>query len=188
LCRVYRNSNIQNNELTNEILDFILESSCNLCYYILDNDYKEIEENNEFLKIFSNIIPLIIQTFLNEALSQLNLEEIYKNKITELKKDSSNNQLQLFIVYFLLIDLDLKNNKRYINEIIELSNNYVTRNAITYKIMSFLIFNKIINKNTADFLIESLSTNYKKIGLEEKDISKNLNIFKKDLIKHKIIK
>lgn len=60
------------------------------------------------MKLMANFLPLIIETFLFDALAQNNLERIILDKIDELKQDSTKNQLKLFILYFMLIDLILK--------------------------------------------------------------------------------
>lgn len=185
LCRVYRNSNLKDSEFTNEVFEFILESSCNLCFFLIDNEYQDVDENNEFLKVFSKMIPLVIQGFLNNSVSQSNLEQIYLNKIKELKQQKEENQLKLFIIYFLLIDLDLKNNKNYIDDLIEVIDNNFIKNAIIFKLISFVVFNKIISSATSDFLITRLKNLYKELGYKETQIDKFIVGLQRDLLVNK---
>lgn len=161
LARVSRNSNLKNATLSNEVFDYIINSACYLCFYLVDNDLLLEKTNNASLKVFSQLIPLVIQSFLKEAISQNNLEQIYLNKIRELEKDSKNNQLKLFILYFLLIDLDLKSNRGYISKLILLSNEFVIKQAIFYKLLTYLIFN---NQNCSASLIEDIQQSIKDIN------------------------
>ena len=171
LSRTFRNSGVEDHDLTNEILDFILTSSCNLCFFIADNednlrDYK----NNDFLKIFSSLIPLVIETYLFEALSQNNLEKIFLEKIEELKK-KKGSELKIFVLYYMLIDLDLKNNKMYISEAISSIKNNIIKHSSLYKLLSYLIFSKYNSEQTRLFIAESAISQAKMINKDEKYIS-----------------
>ncbi|MFM2386359.1 MAG: hypothetical protein RL660_1116, partial [Bacteroidota bacterium] len=127
LCRVFRNSNIKDDELEDKILDFILDTACNLGFLIIDEtnqeNKKSINEDDThekaIMKLLSNFMPLIIETYLFDALAQNNLERIFKTKITELLKNKEGNQLKLSILYLMLIDLDIKGNKELIDELVQ---------------------------------------------------------------------
>lgn len=44
MCRVYRNTGLKNKDLENEILNFILESACNLSFLIIDENIDQGEQ------------------------------------------------------------------------------------------------------------------------------------------------
>src|SRR5690606_18612136 len=106
---------------------FILNSTCTMGFQLMD----EIEENkldfiddktteDELMKLLIQFVPIVIQTFFYDAVVQNNLERIIKDKIELLKKDAKNNQLKLLVLYFSLIDLSLKDNHKYIKELIDI--------------------------------------------------------------------
>ena len=151
LSRVYRNSILSDDCLENEILDFVLNAACNLGFKLLDESDELIDINKDedsngqiSMKLMANFLPLIIETFLFDALAQNNLERIILDKIDELKQDSTKNQLKLFILYFMLIDLDIKNCERYIDKICELVKLGILKQSILMKLCTYLILNPTI--------------------------------------------
>lgn len=172
LSRTFRNSGVEDHELINEILDYILTCSCNLCFFIADNEENLTDfKNNDFLKIFSSLIPLVVETYLFEALSQNNLEKIFLEKIEELKT-TKGSELKIFVLYYMLIDLDLKNNKIYITEAISSIKNNIIKHSSLYKLLSYLIFSKYNSEHTRQFIAESAISQAKMINKDEKYLSK----------------
>lgn len=133
LARVFKNSDsIEDKELIYEIFDFIINSYCSLGFYLVDDvknktkqiniDYFSEEQSNEVigegvLKLISNFIPVLTQSFVYDGIGQKNLINIINEKIEDLKKDLDNNQYKLFILYFLLMDLDIKKTSYLIDEV-----------------------------------------------------------------------
>ncbi|RKS15525.1 metallophosphoesterase [Flavobacterium sp. 120] len=151
LSRVYRNSSVDNEELNNKVLDFILESACNLCFLIIDEKNSKDELDEGFSKVFTNFVPLVIQNFLFDALAQNNLEVIFLDKIKELK-ETQGNELKIFILYYMIIDLDLKNNKKYIEEVLNYIKINVLRHASLFKLFSLLLFKKYNSEHNKKFI------------------------------------
>lgn len=150
LCRVYRNSNITDIKTQDEIFDFILDAVCNIGFIILKESEKEkdiieidSDKDEDFAliqKLVANFLPVMIEVFLFDALMQNNLERIVLSKIEELQKDNKTNQLKLFILYFLIIDLDVKKNKSYINKIMEIAAMGIIKQSVLLKLCSYLMF------------------------------------------------
>lgn len=141
LSRVFRNSSVSDDELNNKVLDFILESACNLCFLIIDEQDSTTKLDESYYKIFTNFIPLVVQNFLFDAVAQNNLENIFLEKIEELKK-TEGNELKIFNLYYMIIDLDLKNNKKYIEDVLNFISINVIKHASLYKLFSLLMFKK----------------------------------------------
>ncbi len=187
LSRVYRNSVLNDDHLENEVLDFILDAVCNLGFKLLDESDELIDIDREedsngqiSMKLMANFLPLIIETFLFDALIQNNLERIILDKIEELKKYSTKNQLKLFLLYFMLIDLDIKNCGKYIDEISNLIKLGILKQSILMKLCTYLIFKS--NNNTAmekmlrDKIQQiSLSLNAK-LDVDQLQVSLNKNV------------
>ncbi|MBV3728991.1 metallophosphoesterase family protein [Bacteroides thetaiotaomicron] len=191
LSRVYRNSILSDDCLENEILDFVLNAACNLGFKLLDESDELIDINKDedsngqiSMKLMANFLPLIIETFLFDALAQNNLERIILDKIDELKQDSTKNQLKLFILYFMLIDLDIKNCERYIDKICDLVKLGILKQSILMKLCTYLIFksnnNSSIEKMLRDKIQQiSVSINAKiDVDKLQTNLKKNVQIQK----------
>lgn len=154
LARVFRNSKLKDNKFEDEVFDFILNSSCTLGFKLVE----EVEENKfnylsdrtdeqELMRLLTKFIPLVVQTFFYDALVQNNLENILKEKIENLKKDFKNNQFKLLVLYFSLIDLNLKHNHHYIEDIIGILSHGVLKNTSLIKLYMYLALK--VNGNKA---------------------------------------
>jgi 2',3'-cyclic-nucleotide 2'-phosphodiesterase (5'-nucleotidase family) len=148
LARVFRNTNLQDEKQINEILDYILVSSCHLGFKLIDEaessekDFLDLgsEQEKVLVQLLTNFMPLIVQTFLYDAIAQNDLERIFKEKINELKINHKKNQFKLLILYFTLIDLDVNANKEYIKEVIELIDMNILRQTTILKLYYYLMF------------------------------------------------
>ncbi len=152
LCRVFRNSNIDSPDLDKKVLDYIIDSTCNLGFTLIDETKNEITKDDKItsrekhlIKLVMDLMPMIIQTFLFEALAQNNLERLLKEKLFDLKKSPKINQFKLFIVYYLLIDLDFKNNRHMITELMSDIKLGVLKHSNLVKLYLYLAF-KTYNK------------------------------------------
>ncbi|WP_407268965.1 metallophosphoesterase [Tenacibaculum maritimum] len=145
LARVFRNSKFKNQDLEDEIFDFILNSTCFLGFQLMN----EIEENklgiisestneDELMKMLIQFVPITIQTFFYDAVVQNNLENIIIDKIEKLKENEEKEQLKLLILYFSLIDLNLKNNNKYIKEVIDILKIGVLKQTSLIKLYIYL--------------------------------------------------
>lgn len=174
LSRVVRNSSINDDNLTSEVIDFILNSACNLGFLIIDEvnledknnhiDLKSEEEGILIMQLLTNFMPLLVQTFLFDALAQNNLERIFSEKIENLKQNKSENQFKLQILYFLLLDLDVKNNKKMIDEIIENINLPILKQTTLIKLYSYLMFKSYNHPEFEKFIQEKIQKQSFKIN------------------------
>lgn len=116
LSRVYRNSKICDDvEKSNEILNFILNGVCNLGFMLVEDAKKlDIDMDTATMKnviqLVSNYMPIIIETFLYDAISQKNLTRVFQDKLNEYISNPQGNEFRIFILTLLLVDLDVKEN------------------------------------------------------------------------------
>ncbi|MBL7910010.1 MAG: metallophosphoesterase [Bacteroidia bacterium] len=194
LARVFRNSNIQDEKQVSEVFDYILNNACYMGFKLIDEAEEDgVIPNSEALseqqeqmlvQLITNFMPIIVQTFFYDAIAQNDLERILKDKIQVLKKDAKNNQFQLLILYFTLIDLDLNAHKDLIDEVIELINLNTLRQTTLLKLFYYLMF-KCNNKPLLEELlknkirIQTLKINPKTdVGELQKGILKTTNLVK----------
>jgi len=181
MCRVFRNSNINDPNIDNKILDYILDSVCSLGFLLIDETKDQALEDNEItlhekslIKLIMEIMPIVVQTFLYEALAQNNLERLLEEKLNNLKKEAAKNQFKLFLVYNLLIDLDFKNKKHLINELINDMKLGVLRHSNLIKFYLYLAF-KANDRNDLENEIQGYIRLQEKIINSKKDEEIKIN-------------
>lgn len=146
LARIFRNSNACNKpELAKDLFDFILTGTCNLGFLLVD-EAKEIEKDDvcqaeQLITLVSNFMPIIIEAFLYDAISQKNLTEVFKVKLNELIENPAGNQLRIFLLTFILVDLDIKSNYKLVQKALAVISNKVLRYAILNKNVLLTIHN-----------------------------------------------
>lgn len=186
LARVFRNSKLRNQaKFNNEVFDFILDSSVVLGFKLMD----EIEENKmnfissdiseeDLMRLLTKFIPIVMQAFFYDAVVQINMEDIIKEKIDELKKKTKGNELKLLILYFSLIDLDVKNNEAYISEVIDLLKIPILKHTSLIKLYIYLSLKVNGNKSLEQKIKQHIKNqeiklnNKKSPGMIEQGISK----------------
>ena len=172
LGRVFKNiDEVKSNKTVYEIFDYILDSSCYWGFKFIDDikikDIKELlkeeheDEAKKLIKVLTNFIPTLVQTRTNDMIGDKNLEKVISSKIDELKNNklSDKNQYKLFILYFLLLDINLNKYKELIDEIRELITISVLRYSILLKLNYYLGFK--VNKNDKE-LVQLLSNKIQK--------------------------
>lgn len=167
MARVYRNieiDDIEDEGLDDEIFEFILNSSCNYGFLLLEEIIKDTEHDKSkstdnplglpkmLLLLIKNFIPLIVQDFFHNSVGHVTLENIIKSHIKLLEKDAKNNQFKLFVLYFTLLDLNLKANKECIDKVFKLTTIGVLKTSILIKVLHYLIFKAFDNKSLSTFL------------------------------------
>lgn len=176
LCRVFRNSSVNDDLFNNNVFNFILDSACELGFLFIDEsqspaDYmsetSEIENEKILMKLATNFMPLLVQTFLFDAIAQNNLERIFLEKIEELKQNPEQNQFKLLIVYFLLIDLDVKGNKKYIDYVMEDISIGILKQTILVKLYFYITFKSHNLPEFEKFLRERIQKQSLKINEKE---------------------
>lgn len=167
LARVYRNSDeIYNKQ--DKLLSyfrFILNSYCDFSFFIVE-EFKQItkaelyNESNtvndflelELLRLVSNFSPIISQSAFFDGVGHYNIERTVLMEIELLERDIENNQFKLFLLYFLLIDIDLVKYKNYIDTALQNIRIPVLRYSIFLKLNFYLAFKSGSNKSLQQFL------------------------------------
>lgn len=195
LSRVFRNIEVddQKGDLDDEIFSFILNSTCNLGFLLIEDIIKisqnqgiqEIEEKfglpKELFKLIGGMLPLIVQDFFYNAVGHINLEIIIKEKIDELEKSSDQNQFQLFILYFTLLDLNLKSNKKYLDQIFGFVSYGVLKASVLTKLLYYLVFKAYNDKNLVNFLKDKFRKYQIKVNpkIDFQELDKKMSEFEK---------
>lgn len=138
LSRIYRNSNVCDDEkMSDDLLNYLINATCNLGFLLVDEtktyELNGDENAEELVKIVSNFMPVIIETFFYDAICQKNLVRVFSDKLKELMQDPQSNQFKIFIITFMLVDLDIKEHYALISEAL---------NVITNKVLRYAILNK----------------------------------------------
>jgi predicted MPP superfamily phosphohydrolase len=173
LSRVFKNTDrILNHELVNNAFDFILEAYCYLGYYLIDEfeDYaktenlkqtsEELDDNiigENIIKMISNFIPLLVQAMLYDGVGHINLKEIINQKIEDLLNNKKANQYKLYLLYFLLIDIDI-NQKHLIDKVFEHVNKSALKVSTVLKLNYYLAFKGYKNKTLEQFFRNKIQT------------------------------
>ncbi len=184
LGRVFRNSKLRNNDLNNEVFDFLLSSTCTLAFALIDEiEGKQFDESKtseeELVKLITKFVPIMAQTYFNDAVVQGNLEVILIDKINELKGNPQGNEFKLLILYYSLIDLDLSGHVNYIKEVIELLSIPVLKSSSVLKLYLYLSLkvngNKELQKKIEGLIREQekkIDSNRERMGQIESKIAK----------------
>lgn len=163
LARVFRNSDeiIGNKDKKIDIFNQIIDYYCDLGFFIID-EFSERTKNElntdtlididnfpelNLLKFISNFSPMIAQTSLFDGIGHFNLERMIKNEIQKLEQIPKENQYKLFILYFLLLDIDLNANKEYIISALEKIKTPILKYIIYIKLNYYLAFKAGSNKS-----------------------------------------
>ena len=198
--RVFKNiDNIKDTAFVEEVFDFIIDSSCNLGFLLLEeleNDINlketaEIDYSNTksvIFQLFNNFLPSVVQTFIQDAMGHINLELIITKKIQNLKPKFQQNQFKLFILQCLLLDIDLKKHKTIIEEMIKSSRLGIIKSSVLVKLCYLLIFKAYDDDELIAFLKEkireinqSINPNYSKRDFETKfESTKKLLLLKRN--------
>lgn len=193
LCRVFRNSDqITDRKLAEEIFDFIMNSYCNLGF-LLTNEFEEyklaiknanleakkavyFKKIEKFIDLTLNYIPVIIQVSLYYGIGHINLVRIIESKINRLKNDQDNNQFLIFILNFLLTDINLSNNIGKIDELKNSLNiNSLISNSLT-KLLYYYTFKSYDLPEIQSYLINKIKEFQKKLNptIDSKQVDKSL--------------
>ena len=148
-CRVLRNlDEVRDKGKIQSALDYILDATCILGFNYIEEIEDEFDESSEekdgYLKgiatFLANFVPIITEVFLHDALSHASFKKLYEEKIEELEKDRKNNQYKLFLLYFLMIDIEPSRQKAYVEAAIANINMPVLKSANLMKLYLYKIF------------------------------------------------
>jgi predicted phosphodiesterase len=197
LSRTFRNlDEISGNkdEIT-EIFNYIINCYCDFGYFIIEEFAEitkhEIDKEGEIdienfpelalLRFISNFSPILTQSFLNDSVGHYSLERMIKDEIKKLEIESSKNQYKLFLLYFLLLDIDLSSNREYIQIALEKIKMPVLKYAIFIKLNYYLAFkstsNKLLQKELSKHIQQAQLNIDNKASLS--DIQRQIQVKKK---------
>jgi len=163
LAKVYKTMDeVDDTKILIEIFNFLLDTYLNFGFFLIKKIEEDLSRKEEaeqdittesnILELINNFIPIITQVTFSESIAHHNVEAIILNKIEELKADSKNNQYKLFILYFLLMDINEKNIMKYTDELLSLINISILKYSAILKLNYYFSFNGHKNKKIANYL------------------------------------
>lgn len=174
LARTYRSSDeiLGKSQEKREIFHYILNGYCKLGFYLVDElkrsvkteysstfnqniDFRELPEI-KLLNFISNFTPLICQVALYDGIGHFSLERIIKKEIESIIKSDDIEEYRLFMLCFLLLDIDLEGNKEYIRTAMQYIKMNVLKYAIVVKLNYYLAFNAGDNKSMQNMLSQNI--------------------------------
>lgn len=176
LGKVYKNiDDITDVNLVYEIFDYIIDNAILWSFKLVD-EFKEIDisdifkgstiEAKSLLKILTNFIPTLVQVRLNEMIGHNNLEKIILERLNEAKKDSSNNQFKIFLLGFLLTDINVEKHKNIFGELIPLIKIPIIKYSFILKMNYYLGFKTNNNNELKRILQQNIQNQYLKFNNE----------------------
>ncbi len=203
LSRVFKNSDgIEDVSFVNEILDFVINAYCSIGFILVEELEAQAKEENlkhkdelddniigeEMLKMVSRIIPVLVQVMLHDGIGHNNFKEILLSKINDLNKNNKENQYKLFLLYFLVVDIDLKSNKDLVDEIFKNVTLSALKVSTIFKLNFYLAFKAYKDKNLEAYVRQKLQEGHLKIDkdLDVADLQRSLSKKqKKNILKKK---
>lgn len=175
LGKVYKNiDDIDDVELVYEIFDYIVDNSIFWGFKLID-EFKDLsisrfankdgEADAKFLsKVITNYIPTLVQVRLSEMISHTNLERIINERLKELLKDPSNNQYKIFLLSFMLMDINLDANKHLLETIIPIIRIPLIKYSFILKLNYYLAFKSNNNQELKRYLQKNIQHQHLKFN------------------------
>ncbi len=175
LGKVYKNvDDIDDVDLVYEIFDYIVDNSIFWGFKLIDEfknlsvsgfANKEGEAEAKFLsKVITNYIPTLVQVRLSEMISHTNLERIINERLKEMLKDSGNNQYKIFLLSFMLMDINLDGNKQILETTIPLIRIPLIKYSFILKLNYYLAFKSNNNLDLKRYLQKSIQHQHLKFN------------------------
>ncbi|RKN79801.1 metallophosphoesterase family protein [Ulvibacterium marinum] len=151
LGRVFRNvDEINSEKKVKDVFNYYIKTVCQWGLRIIDTtkaiDFQtkvETEDEIELLyDLAQKMIPFLVQSNASNHIIHKNLEGVIQDRISFLKKNNGgrDNQFELFVLLFMLVDLNLKANQEFIKEAADLITIPVLRFAVLLKLNEYLVF------------------------------------------------
>lgn len=182
LARVYRNSKVCDDEVrSNEILNFVLDGVSNLGFMLVD-DAKNVDFNvdeittKNIIQLVSNYMPIIIEAFLYDAISQKNLSRVFSDKLEELTSSPEGNEFRIFLLTLVLVDLDIKENLEVLNNNLQYLKLRPLRFAVVSKLLLLTIqhSNNLYLKEKIKVLVNGLKNDFEGLKQLNETIEKQI--------------
>jgi hypothetical protein len=105
---------------------------------MLVEDSKSFDNNKEneteaLVSLVSNFIPIIIEAFFYDAICQQNLTRVFESKLKDLMNNPKGNEMRIFMLTYILVDLDIKQNMPLIDKALQVIKNKILRFAMLNK-------------------------------------------------------
>lgn len=146
--------------LLSSSLDFILDTYINFGFFLYEEIEQELEikevDDTDILTLISRILPFISQMSMTENIAHYNIEKVIISKIEELKKNPKENQYKLFVLYFILMDIDENNIFTYADDVIENITIGILKYSSIIKFKYYFSFKGKENVKLAHFLKEKI--------------------------------
>ena len=142
-----------------DIFNFLLDECCLSIYYLVneffqDNEDKKITktEAKEFEKFIVSFAPLLAHSILFEMVSHPTLSNLIRNEIDKIKISEEQSDVKLFVLFFMLIETNLKNEIEQVDSLIYSIKYWNVLNSILFKLLSFIAFKSNGDKDLLDKL------------------------------------
>jgi len=149
---------IENIDQMEKSFDLILSSYINIGFSLVKNiNYeKDSKKNdnieNKIIKILTHFLPYFTQLLLSEAILQQNLTLLIEKKIKSFEGNEDKNQYKLFLLCFMLMDIDLARHHKLLDKLINYVEIFSLRNAMILKMMYYLGFKSCSDSHIEIFL------------------------------------
>lgn len=156
LSRVFKNIDQADADVVNtdSVFKTIINYYCDFSFFIIEelsertkaclaqSSFLDIDEEETFklLKLMSNFSPLIAQMEVYDGIGHFSMERMVLDEIEILKRDASHNQYKLFILYFLLFDLNLNGREQLMNDALSLITIPLLRYMMKLKFNYYMAF------------------------------------------------
>lgn len=148
LGRIYRNlDDITNTELLRTIFEFIIDEACmSVCYLIeeyvesLENNDITLKEIKQFKQLVISLTPILSHSILFEMIAHPTLKKLILLEIEKLEKNYRENEFKLFVLYFLLVEIDLEEEIHRVEKLVEKTNTWNILNSIFFKLLLIISF------------------------------------------------
>lgn len=180
-ARVFKNMD-QINDKENYVqhtFSQLLDYYCAWSFFLIDSycektidEFKTIGldlNESQALKLWqlvTTMIPIVAQVNMFDGLGHASMETIAKIEIDKYEKDIAGNQYRLFMLYFLMLDIDCELNDEYFDKVVNNISLPVLRYMTLLKLNYYLVF-KSHNKKTLQHRLQMLVQN-QKISLDKK--------------------
>lgn len=175
LGRAFRNLQIEdgNQDLEDEILDFLISSACVFGMLVIEEFNQDDLGGNEeqlhkkfsekLLQLIKSFFPMMVQEFMYRTIGHVTMETILKEKIEAIEQSGKDDELRLFLLKFMLIDV---NPKKMINQVDKIFNKAKIKEikfSIIFKLMFYLLFKSNNDKAFTKTLKDKIRDYQKKV-------------------------
>ncbi|BCS94908.1 hypothetical protein DSLASN_05400 [Desulfoluna limicola] len=162
LARAFRGlSLIDDEQQMNLTFELIINSYINIGFEFF-NEIEFITEKNEvaiekrIINLLTSFIPIATQMMISEALLHKTLTRFIDKQIKNYEEDIENNQYKLMILYFMMLDTDLRKNQGFIDDIKDNISMLSLKNISIVKFMYLVLFKSNGDKSLEDKLKKAI--------------------------------